>query len=65
MTDNFLSPENDCGQVMLKLASRGSAILAELFKASIHIPEVFTYISKQEPIQVQKDQKQMARQSIS
>jgi WASH complex subunit strumpellin len=51
MTENFLSPENDCGQTMLKLASRGSAILSQLFKASQHVPEVFTYITKNEPAQ--------------
>lgn len=57
---DFLDPNNDCGQVMLKLASRGSAILAELFKSSTHIPEVFTFQSVVETAAAAKDPKPAA-----
>lgn len=39
----FLDPNNDCGQALLKLAASGSAIIAELLRLSNHIPEVFLY----------------------
>jgi hypothetical protein len=38
---DFLDPNNDCGQALLKLTANGSAILAELLRLSNHIPEVF------------------------
>jgi len=38
---NFLDENNACGQSLLKLASRGSAILAELLRLSDNIPKVF------------------------
>lgn len=38
----FLSEENVCGQNLLKLVSRGSAILAELQRLSDYIPKVKT-----------------------
>jgi len=38
---DFLSESNPCGQSLLKLVSRGSAILAELFRLSGNIPRVF------------------------
>jgi WASH complex subunit strumpellin len=34
----FLAPENDCGQTLLRLVSRGSAIIAELLRLSQNIP---------------------------
>ncbi len=34
----FLAEENDCGQTLLRLVSRGSAIIAELFRLSNNIP---------------------------
>lgn len=37
----FLSKENQCGQNLLRIVSRGSAILAELFRLSGNLPEVF------------------------
>jgi hypothetical protein len=37
---NFLDEENACGQSLLKLVSRGSAILAELLRLSDNIPKV-------------------------
>jgi len=38
---DFLSPENVCGQSLLKLVSRGSSILAELQRLADHIPKLF------------------------
>jgi WASH complex subunit strumpellin len=38
---DFLSNENICGQNLLRLTSRGSAIIAELLRLSANIPEVF------------------------
>lgn len=37
---DFLSDENVCGQSLLKLTSRGSAILAEMLRLSDNIPRV-------------------------
>jgi WASH complex subunit strumpellin len=42
---DFLDPNNDCGQSILKIAASGSAILAELLRLSNHIPEVFLFDS--------------------
>lgn len=42
---DFLDPNNDCGQTILKLVASGSAILAELLRLSNHIPEVFLFDS--------------------
>ncbi|XP_063722713.1 WASH complex subunit 5-like [Symsagittifera roscoffensis] len=44
MADNqgdFLSEENLCGQTILKLVSRGNAIIAEILRLSDFIPPVF------------------------
>jgi len=38
---NFLAETNVAGQTLLRLVSRGSAILAELLRLSGHIPSVF------------------------
>lgn len=38
---DFLAEGNVCGQVVLKLVSRGSAIIAELLRLSDFIPPVF------------------------
>lgn len=38
---DFLSPENQCGQTLLRIVSRGSSIIAELLRLSTNIPEVF------------------------
>lgn len=43
---DFLDPNNDCGQALLKLGAAGSAILAELLRLSNHIPDVFLFESK-------------------
>ena len=43
---DFLAPDNDCGQSLLKLAAAGSTILAELLRLSNHIPDVFLFESR-------------------
>lgn len=37
---SFSDEQNACGQAILKLVSRGSAILAELLRLSDNIPKV-------------------------
>jgi WASH complex subunit strumpellin len=46
-TLNFLAEGNVAGQTLLRLVSRGSALLAELLRLSKHIPEVF-YLSNRD-----------------
>ena len=46
MSQDFLSPENNCGQTILKLVSRGNAIIAELLRLSQFIPPVFKLETK-------------------
>ena len=38
---DFLAEQNPCGQTILKLVSRGNAIIAELLRLSDFIPPVF------------------------
>jgi len=38
---DFLNADNVCGQNLLRLTSRGSAIIAELLRLADNIPEVF------------------------
>ena len=38
---DFLAEENVCGQTVLKLVSRGNAIIAELLRLSEFVPPVF------------------------
>jgi WASH complex subunit strumpellin len=38
---DFLSPDNQCGQNLLRIVARGSSIIAELLRLSTNIPEVF------------------------
>ena len=38
---DFTSPDNICGQNLLRLTSRGSAVIAELNRMADHVPEVF------------------------
>jgi WASH complex subunit strumpellin len=42
VADDFLSPNNICGITLLKLVSRGNAIIAELLRLSENVPEVFS-----------------------
>lgn len=39
--DDLLHPDNICGQSLLRIVSRGSAIIAELLRLSSNIPEAF------------------------
>lgn len=41
MDGDFLNKDNVCGQNLLRLTSRGSAIIAELLRLAGNIPEVF------------------------
>lgn len=41
MADDFLAENNNCGQVLLHLVSRGNAIIAELLRLKDYIPPVF------------------------
>lgn len=41
MAQDFLADNNLCGQTLLRLVSRGNAILAELLRLSDFIPAVF------------------------
>ena len=45
---DFLSSDNLCGQTLLKLVSRGNAIIAEILRLSDFIPSVFTSSREQE-----------------
>ena len=45
---DFLTEENICGQTVLKLVSRGNAIIAELLRLSDFIPPVFRLESREE-----------------
>ena len=45
---DFLSSDNLCGQTLLKLVSRGNAIVAEILRLSDFIPSVFTSNREQE-----------------
>lgn len=38
---DFIARDNPCGQNLLRIVSRGSAIIAELLRLSSNIPEVF------------------------
>lgn len=46
MSQDFLSADNNCGQTILKLVSRGNAIIAELLRLSQFIPPVFKLETK-------------------
>lgn len=39
----FLDPNNDCGQSLLKLVAAGSSNIAELQRLSNYIPDVFLH----------------------
>ena len=38
---SFIDPSNLCGQTLLRLSSRGSSLIAELFRLSNNIPAVY------------------------
>ncbi|XP_057313652.1 WASH complex subunit 5-like [Hydractinia symbiolongicarpus] len=45
---DFLAENNACGQTLLKLVSRGNAIIAELLRLSDFVPPVFKLETKEE-----------------
>lgn len=47
MNDTFLQPENQAGQILLKLVSSGNAIIAEIRHLSSFIPSEFQTSSKE------------------
>ena len=48
MALDFLADGNTCGQTLLKLVSRGNAIIAELLRLSDFIPPLFRLESRDE-----------------
>ncbi|XP_039285304.1 WASH complex subunit 5-like [Nilaparvata lugens] len=48
--DDFLADNNPCGTYLLKLVSRGNAIIAELLRLKDYIPPVFKWDKKQDQI---------------
>ena len=48
MSQDFLAENNSCGQTILRLVSRGNAIIAELLRLSDFIPAVFKMETKAE-----------------
>ncbi|KAF6213806.1 hypothetical protein GE061_011528 [Apolygus lucorum] len=48
MEEDFLAPNNPCGQALLQLVSRGNAIIAELLRLKDHIPSIFRLENKQD-----------------
>ncbi|XP_046688787.1 WASH complex subunit 5-like [Homalodisca vitripennis] len=48
MADDFLAENNNCGQTLLHLVSRGNAIIAELLRLKDYIPPVFKFDTKQD-----------------
>jgi len=51
---DFLDEQNLCGQYILRLVSRGSAIIAELLRLSKNIPPCF---SEEEPLLLEPEQR--------
>jgi WASH complex subunit strumpellin len=41
MSNDFLAENNLCGQAILRLVSRGNAIIAELYRLSNYVPNAF------------------------
>ena len=50
MAQDFLAENNLCGQTILRLVSRGNAIIAELLRLSDFIPAVFKMETKVEQV---------------
>lgn len=45
---DFLAENNPCGQTLLRLVSRGNAIIAEILRLSEFVPPAFRLEGKQE-----------------
>ena len=43
---DFLADNNLCGQALLKIVSRGNAIIAEILRLKDNIPKIFRYETK-------------------
>lgn len=56
---DFLSETNICGQTLLRLVSKGNAIIAEMLRLSHHIPDVFQ-IDPNASVTAQSEQKRYA-----
>lgn len=48
---DFLAENNLCGQTVLRLVSKGNAIIAELLRLSEYVPPVYKLESRQDQIQ--------------
>jgi WASH complex subunit strumpellin len=48
---DFLAENNNCGQTILRLVSRGNAIIAELLRLVDYIPPVYKLETRQDQIQ--------------
>jgi len=55
---DFLSPDNLCGASLIRIVSRGSAIIAELLRLSDNIPDAL------QPIDRMKDTEQKKYASV-
>ncbi len=47
-SSDFLAENNACGQTLLKLVSRGNAIVAELLRLSDFVPPTFKLESRED-----------------
>jgi len=46
MSQDFLADNNVCGQALLRLVSRGNAVIAEILRLSDFVPSVFRLDNK-------------------
>jgi len=53
-TLDFLSPDNLCGASLIRIVSRGSAIIAELLRLSDNIPDAFQSIDRMKDAEQKK-----------
>ena len=61
----FLDPNNDCGQSILKLVAAGSATIAELLRLSNHIPDVFLFESSNKDLLIVETVKKTDDKKVS
>ena len=54
MAQDFLADNNICGQTLLRLVSRGNAIIAELLRLSDFIPSIFKMETKADQLKYGK-----------
>ena len=52
---DFTAEDNLAGQTLLRLVSRGSAIIAELLRLSDHVPQVFSPRSEKQQVRRRLD----------